>query len=92
MTLNEVAIEVRRSAITLRRWIKEGIRGIRLRAVVHGGTYVVRRGDLDAFFEQLTRQRIGEPLPIQQSESEFMRQAKAAQRRLAARLGHPMPD
>lgn len=87
LTLNEVAFEMRRSLITLRRWIKEGIRGVRLRASVHGGSFVVRRGDLDAFVEQLTRKRIGEPLPIQQSQSEFERNAKAAQERLKRRLG-----
>lgn len=87
LTLNEVAAEIRRSVITLRRWIKDGVRGIRLRAIVLGGSWIIRRGDLDAFIEQVTRLRISDPVPPQESQRERERNAKAAQERLRKRVG-----
>jgi len=45
----------------LRRWIKRGLRGIRLKALAVGRDFYVRPDDLIAFCEQVAEAKVAKP-------------------------------
>ena len=53
----------RPNVCTLYRWSTIGCRGIRLETIQIGGTRCTSREAMQRFFDALTRQSAGEPLP-----------------------------
>ena len=49
----------------LRRWIKRGLRGIRLKALAVGREYFVRPEDLVTFCEQVAEAKVFKPSVVQ---------------------------
>ncbi len=49
----------------IRRWIKRGLRGVRLRALAVGREYFVRPEDLVAFCEQVAEAKVFKPSVVQ---------------------------
>ncbi len=45
----------------IKRWIKRGLRGIRLKALAVGRDYFVRPDDLVAFCEQVAESKVAKP-------------------------------
>lgn len=54
----------------LRRWIKRGLRGIRLKALAVGREYFVRPEDLIAFCEMLSEAKVFQPSMVQSGKQD----------------------
>jgi len=65
---------------TLWRWAMHGVRGVRLETVRAGGSLCTSIEAIERFFETLTRQSAGEPIP------EPLPRARAADVRRAERV------
>lgn len=47
------------SLVTLRRWISDGVRGVRLSASFHGGRWWTTAEAVERFTQEVTRRRLG---------------------------------
>jgi hypothetical protein len=90
----DVAAECDVNAVSVQRWLTAGIRGIRLRGTMMGGTWRIERADMETFLAELTRKALGEvdsPVPHVDRNSTpaaLRRRDKAARERLRSKGMH----
>lgn len=87
--VGQVANQCAVTRFSVRRWLTVGVRGIRLRGTMMGGTWRIDPADLDAFLAELTR-RAMPPTPAeaparQRTPEAVRRRAQKASEDLARR-------
>ena len=93
LTVKEVAKRSRCNRSAVSRWITHGCEGVKLRARLVGGKWLIKPSDLSAFEKALTDLHLGtdgdEPAPEVVRRDKINARAQAAKERLKAR-GVPM--
>jgi excisionase family DNA binding protein len=88
ITPADVCRELTVSRFTVHRWLKVGVKGVRLKARMAGGRWRIDRSDLEAFRDQLTADALptqAAPVPKRSRPAAEARQAADAIDRLKAR-------
>lgn len=81
VSLSEMADELRRSYSSVRRWVVTGIDGHRLETIVVGGRHCTSIRAVQAFLDELTRERTRKPLSATSSSRHLAKAARTAMKR-----------
>jgi len=87
LTVSEAAIRCAVSQRAIRRWLSPGVRGVRLRGEMMGGTWRIKAVDLDAFVAKCTTIAAGDSLPAVVGSGSTASRATAAREELRRRFG-----